>query len=175
MAEYPAHLVRGHRLANGAAVTIRPARIADAGLVRELLGGLSPEARRMRFKGAAAPPSPQLIEFLTDIDYERHMAFVATAESGGRECAIGEARYVVEPDGRACEFAIAVAEPWRNSGLAGLLMEALFRSARARGLQTIEGLVANDNMRMLRFVKALGFEAEAAPQDPRIVRVVKRL
>ncbi len=175
MADYPAHLVREHRLASGTAVTIRPMRPQDAGLTRALLDGLSEDARRLRFKQSAQAPSPQLIGFLTDVDYARHMAFLATVQSAAGEQAVGEARYVVEPDGRTGEFAIVVADAWQGTGVAGLLMEALFRAARAHGLKSVAGLVAGENARMLRFVRALGFEAEPAPQDPRVVRVVKRL
>ncbi|HVC12828.1 MAG TPA: GNAT family N-acetyltransferase [Burkholderiales bacterium] len=175
MADYPAHLVREHRLANGTALTIRPVRPQDAGLTRALLDGLSEQARRLRFKQAAHAASPQLIGFLTDVDYERHMAFLATIRLAAGEQAVGEARYLVEPDGRTCEFAIAVADAWQGTGVAGLLMEALFRAARAKGLKSVAGLVAGENARMLRFVHALGFEAEPAAQDPRVVRVLKRL
>jgi len=54
-------------------------------------------------------------------------------------------------------------------------MDALIRAAQARGLETMEGLVMHENREMLHFVKALGFEVEQIPEDPKTVRVVKKL
>ena len=69
-----------------------------------------------------------------------------------------------------------VADDWHHTGIAQLLMNALMRAARERGLESMEGLVLSDNADMLGFVRALGFEVTAAaPQAPTVVRVVKRL
>ena len=71
----------------------------------------------------------------------------------------GEARYVVNPDGKSCEFGVMIADAWRKSGVAGLLMEALIRVARERGLASMEGLVLR--YPPLRFARALGFEVQS--------------
>jgi hypothetical protein len=39
----------------------------------------------------------------------------------------------------------------------------------------MEGLVLRSNGKMLRFVRALGFEIRSAPEDPLTVRAVKQL
>jgi acetyltransferase len=175
MAEYPAHLVREHRLFDGRTVTVRPIRPDDAPLVREFLNELSGESRYMRFQKWVHAPSDKLVHFLTDIDYDRHMALVCTARHGEREEIIGEARYVSELSGGTCELGIVVADAWRKSGVAGLLMEALIHAAKERGLARMEGFVLSANAEMLRFVRALGFTAEPAPQDRTLTRISKRL
>lgn len=175
MAEYPAHLVREHRLFDGRAVTVRPIRPDDAPLVREFLNELSGESRYMRFQKWVHAPSDKLVHFLTDIDYECHMALVCTARHGEREEIVGEARYVSDITGGTCELGIVVADAWRKSGVAGVLMEALIHAARERGLARMEGLVLSANTEMLRFVRALGFKAEPAPQDRTIMRISKIL
>lgn len=144
MADYPLHLVRRRKLADGREVVVRPMRAEDAAAERE---------------------------FLTRVDYDRHMAFAC--EWDGH--LIGHSRYVVNPDGRSCEYGIVVSDDWRHSGVAQLLMEALIRAARARKLDTMEGLVLSENRDMLDFARALGFEASAEPSDPALVRVVKKL
>jgi acetyltransferase len=70
---------------------------------------------------------------------------------------------------------VVIADDWRKSGIAGLLMLALIDAARERGFDTMEGLVLRANRSMLKFVRALGFELEPAPYEPTMVRVVKRL
>ena len=175
MAEYPAHLVREHRLFDGRTVTVRPIRPDDAPLVREFLNGLSEESKYLRFQKWVLAPSDKLIHFLTDVDYDRHMALVCTARHGGGEEMVGEARYVSELSGGTCELGIVIADTWHKSGVAGLLMEALIHAARERGLAHMEGFVLSSNAEMLRFVRALGFKAEPAPQDRSIMRISRIL
>jgi acetyltransferase len=103
------------------------------------------------------------------------MAFVCEAAVDGKPELVGEARYVANPDGRSCEFAVVIADAWHKSGIAGLLMEALIRAAQAHGLSTMEGLVLRENRDMLRFVKALGFEATPDPVEPTMARVERKL
>jgi acetyltransferase len=175
MAEYPAHLVREHHLFDGRTVTVRPIRRDDAPLVREFLSELSGESKYMRFQKWVHAPSDKVIHFLTDVDYDLHMALVCTARHGEREEIVGEARYVSALSGGTCELGIVIADTWHKSGIAGILMEALIHAARERGLARMEGFVLSGNAEMLRFVRALGFRAEPAPQDRTIMRISKLL
>jgi acetyltransferase len=70
---------------------------------------------------------------------------------------------------------VVIADEWHGSGIAGLLMEALIRAARAQRLDTMEGLVLRDNHDMLKFVRALGFEAAPDPVESTLMRAVKKL
>jgi len=173
--EYPAHLARERQLADGRVVLIRPVRADDESREREFLSRLSAETRQLRFMKYVGAISDRLVHFFTHIDYDRHMAFVCDAKGAPGGDLVGEARYLANPDGRSCEFGIVIADNWHGSGIAGLLMDALIRAAQARGLETMEGLVMHENREMLHFVKALGFEVEQIPEDPKTVRVVKKL
>ena len=175
MAEYPLHLARKRTLADGRTVTIRPIRADDEMATRDFFDHLSEDARQMRFMKYVKALSDKMIHFFTHIDYEKHMAFVCEAEVAGRPTLVGEARYVANPDGRSCEFGVVIADDWHGSGIAGLLMEALIRAARAQRLETMEGLVLRDNHDMLKFVRALGFEAAPDPVESTLMRAVKKL
>jgi acetyltransferase len=175
MAVYPANLIHEHRLADGRTVTIRPIRPDDGTREKDFLTALSGESRYLRFQRWVAAPSDDLIHFLTDVDFERHLALVCTAPRDHDEELVGEARYVANPNGKSCEFSIVIADAWQKSGIAGLLMDALIRAARERGLTHMEGLVLSSNVAMLRFAHALGFEVSAVPEDRTTMRIVKRL
>ena len=176
MADYPSRLVQERRLLDGRKVVIRPVRADDDLLERDFLSsGVSGESRYLRFHKWVGAPSDKLIHFLTEIDYERHMAFICIHGQGADAEVAGEARYVVNPDGKSCEFGVVIADAWRKSGVAGLLMEALIRVARERGLTSMEGLVLRNNPPMLRFARALGFEVHSVPEDPTTLRIVKTL
>ncbi len=88
---------------------------------------------------------------------------------------MGVVRYIVDPAGTGCEFAIAVDDAWHGSGLAGILMHDLMDIARSRGLATMEGIVLATNSRMLRFTRQLGFRQERDPEALDTVRVVRSL
>lgn len=148
--EYPAHLVRRRKLADGRTVVIRPVRRDD------------------RFPGGNVSP-------MVDVDYDLRMGFVCEAEEDGRPVLVGDARYAVQPGGRSCEFGIVIADAWHKSGIAGLLMDALIRAAQAHRLDTMEGCVLRDNREMLRFVRALGFETTPDPEDATLMQVVRKL
>lgn len=175
MAEYPAHLARERRTADGRTVLIRPIRADDEAAEREFLTHLSDETRRLRFQRSAGAVSDVLLHFYTHIDYDRHMAFVCEARSAQGAALVGEARYVARPGGRSAEFSIVVADAWRHTGIAEMLLDALIRAARSRGFETLEGLVLRENADMLHFVEAHDFDAFDAAEDPASVRVVKKL
>jgi acetyltransferase len=173
--DYPAHLIREHRLYDGRIVTVRPIRSGDAVQEREFLNRLSGESRYLRFHKWVNAPSDKLVHFLTDIDYDKHMAFVCTAPGDDAEQVVGEARYVADANGKNCEFGIIIADRWHKTGIAGLLMEALIRTARERGLESMEGIVLTSNATMTRFARALGFAVQPVADDPTTRRIVKKL
>jgi acetyltransferase len=175
MAEYPARLVHEHKLFDGRHVIIRPVREDDETLERAFLRDLSGDSRYLRFQKWVKVPSDRLIGFLTHVDYMRHLALVCVARPGSAEEIVGEARYVVNPDGKSCDFAIVIADGWHKSGIAGLLMDALIGAARERGLLTMESQVLSCNTDMLRFAHRLGFEVQHIPGDMTTLRIVKTL
>lgn len=175
MAEYPLELERTRTLFDGRQVHIRPASVTDAGMTQDFVRNLSPDSRYARFMGTLKELSPGKLKYLTDVDYERHMALVAIVDQGGEEHVVGSARYVVEPDGKDCEFAIMLDDAWQGSGVAGMLMFAIMDVARVRGLEDMEGLVLATNHKMLKFARQLGFAQERVPGDPGTVRVFRKL
>ena len=58
-------------------------------------------------------------------------------------------RYITNPDGETCEFAIVIADDWQRKGLGRRLMSALIEVARARGLRSMIGHVLAENRGML--------------------------
>jgi acetyltransferase len=158
------------RLADGRTVTIRPIRADDARRIGRFLAATSAESLYGRFHQWVVAPTARLVHFLTAIDPDRCMAFVCTTRAAGDEAIVGEARYVASEPG-VCELGVLVEDDWQGSGIAGLLMDALIRDARERSYRRMEGLVLAQNGAMLRFARALGFDARHLADDPRTVRI----
>jgi acetyltransferase len=165
---YPAHLVSTWRAPDGTSVVIRPIRPEDAEIEREFVSSLSPESRYMRFMSALKELTPAMLARFTQVDYDREMALVAVTLEGARERQVGVCRYVVNPDGASCEFALAVAEAWQRRGLGGHLMERLIEIARARGLKRMNAQIFSANTGMLHLVTTLGFTLADAPGAPAV-------
>jgi acetyltransferase len=100
----------------------------------------------------------------TQVDYDREMALIAVIQASA-ERQIGVARYVMNPDGASCEFAIVVSEAWQGRGLGKHLMLQLMEIARARGTTIMVGQVLAANTQMLTLAAKLGFTIEDAPND----------
>lgn len=171
MRPYPAELVTTAVLADGAPITIRPIRPEDAAIEQAFVRNLSSESRYFRFMDTLRELSPRMLDHLTQVDYESHLALIVVTLDGGRETEIAVARYVVAQDGTSCEFAIVVADAWQQRGVGALLMRALMSAARSRGLQTMYGEVLASNHRMLQFVRRLGFTTARGNTDPHTTRV----
>jgi acetyltransferase len=168
---YPTELMTTWRLADGSSVNLRPIRPEDAEMEKEFVKNLSANSRYFRFMNTVRELTPGMLARFTQIDYDREMAFVAVREEGGREIEIAVARYVTNPDGETCEFAIVVADSWQHKGLGRRMLELLVEVARARGLKAIVGHVLAENRPMLALCGKLGLEISDHPEDGALKRV----
>jgi acetyltransferase len=172
---YPTQLVSTWQPASGPAVTLRPIRPEDAEMEQAFVRSLSPESRYFRFMDTLRELTPAMLVRFTQIDYDREMAFVATLEEGGREAEIGAARYIANPDGESCEFALVIADDWQRKGLGRRLMDQLIDVARARGLRSMIGHVLAENRGMLQLCQGLGFSIIDSIEGMMIKRAVLQL
>jgi len=165
---YPAHLVSEWRAPDGTVVVIRPIRPEDAEIERAFVKALSPGARYSRFMDTLKELTPAMLACFTQIDYDREMALIAVIQEQGGEGEVGVCRYVTNPDGESCEFAVVVADGWQRRGLGRRLMTQLIEVARARGLKTMTGYILATNGGMLSMAGSLGFAMENLREDPAV-------
>jgi acetyltransferase len=159
----------------GQSVTLRTLRREDVDIEAAFLSGLSPESRHNRLLGGMIKITREYVERLTTIDYSRDMALAAVLMIEDREVLIGVARYVLEPEGRACEFALVIADAWQGRGIGRRMMEKLIAVARGRGLERIYGDVLAMNRPMIEFCNRLGFTLSRHPDDPTVTRATLQL
>jgi acetyltransferase len=172
---YPAHLVSAWQPHEGPRVTLRPIRPEDAEMEQAFVQNLSAETRYFRFMDTLRELTPQMLVRFTQIDYDREMAFVAVVAGEDRETEVGVARYVANPDGASCEFALVIADGWQRKGLGRRMMEQLIDVARARGLKTMIGHVLAENRGMLSLCQKLGFVVADSDEGPMVRRVTLAL
>jgi acetyltransferase len=85
------------------------------------------------------------------------------------------ARYVTNPDGRTCEFAVVVADDWQGKRLGRRMLETIIAVARSRGLEVMIGHVLAGNDPMLRLCARLGFRISDHPEDATVRRAALEL
>lgn len=166
IAPYPSALAqpwsRGERH-----LTVRPIRPEDAEAHARFFKRLSPTDVRYRFFSAIHELSPERMARLTQVDYEREIAFIAVRDDTADT--VGVARLVSDSDGRSGEFAIIVQADMKGRGLATHLMQRLIAWARDHGLTEVVGQILADNAPMLAFVRHLGFHLHRLPDEPEVM------
>ncbi len=168
IAPYPAELTETWNTlgdAHGETLTIRPIRPEDAAAHAAMFTRLTPEDVRFRFFSALRELSPERLARMTQVDYDREMAFVATRANGDT---VGVSRLVSDVDGTG-EFAVVVQPDMRGKGLARHLMQRLVDWGRQQGFSAIVGQVLADNAPMLGFMRALGFALHRSPDEPEVM------
>ena len=172
---YPAELVR-QLVWQGRTVTLRPIQPEDEPQHRAFVESLDPVDLRMRFFYSRRTLERSELARLTQIDYEREMAFVATeADAAGAERTLGVARAACDPDNEEAEFAVTVRSELKGGGLGTLLMGALIDHLRQRGTRRLVAYVLRDKERMLQLARDLGMQPDVRHPDPETVKVAMDL
>ena len=143
---------------NGRRVMLRPIRPDDEPQHRRFLEALDSEDMRMRFFQARRELAHSELARLTQIDYDREMAFIATAEGpDGQPETLGVVRAVTDPDNLEAELGIVVRSDLKGARLGDILLDKIIRHCRSAGTLELMGYVLRQNSRMLGLVKRNGF------------------
>ncbi|MFD2233948.1 bifunctional acetate--CoA ligase family protein/GNAT family N-acetyltransferase [Phaeospirillum tilakii] len=155
---YPAELEEDATLRDGSPIRLRPIRPEDEPAHAELIARMTPQDLRMRFFGLVREVQHFQLARMTQIDYDREMAFVATRdlEGGGFET-LGVVRTVIDPDNQRAELGILVRSDLKGTGLGRTLLDKIIRYQRHRGTRQIFAQIMAENIPMLRLSRAAGF------------------
>jgi len=160
---YPRHLARTLTRLGGAPFHVRALKPEDAPLLEEFGRHLSRDDMRFRFFIQRLEIDHELAARLSQLDYDREMALIATTtEAPGSAIAI--ARFHADPDNNEAEFAVAVRSDLQEQGVGFALMKYLIEVATARGLRRLWGDIVADNACMLTLAKALGMRLDVSSE-----------
>ncbi|SJZ65975.1 GNAT family N-acetyltransferase [Consotaella salsifontis] len=168
---YPEELERDITLRAGAGYHIRPIRPEDEPALIEMLERSSPEDLVLRFFAPVKRIDHSFVARLTQIDYEREMAFVIKPDASMEAPILGAARIIADPDNEAAEYGIMVRSDMKGHGIGSALMRHLLVYGKARGLKRVFGDVLYENRGMIDLAGRLGFSRHVDENDPQICRV----
>jgi RimJ/RimL family protein N-acetyltransferase len=146
------------RLKDGTEITVRGIRPEDAAHILDAFNKLDKEAIYRRFFSPKKELSDAELKQLTQVDFSRVVALVATMEDDGAETLMAGGRYAVEAGDRpkSAELAFLTGEAYCGRGIAGLLLRHLARLARKAGLSQLEADVLVENQSMLNVFRRSG-------------------
>jgi GNAT superfamily N-acetyltransferase len=169
---YPRSLIDRLRLADGREVIVRPVLAKDAAAEQDFVRALSPASRLRRFHVGLRELPPSMLQAMTRVDHDRHVAVIAeTLDDDNEPPIVADARYVRDDDGTTAEFAIAVADDWQGEGLGRALMQRLAGHAARHGITHLVGDVLPGNAAMFAVTEQLGGARVTSPQGAGVVRV----
>lgn len=142
---------------------MRPIKPADISLYPDFLAQVSPDDIRLRFLAPRRAFPDDMLKRLTQLDYDRDIAFVALTRAG-KLAAV--ARLSCDPDRERAEYAILVRTDLQGRGLGWAMLHRLIAYARVEKIGRIEGIVLADNEKMLAMCRESGFAIEPHPDEP---------
>ncbi|MEO0393945.1 MAG: bifunctional acetate--CoA ligase family protein/GNAT family N-acetyltransferase [Pseudomonadota bacterium] len=153
---------------------LRPIKPEDEPLMHEMVAEMDPEDLRLRFFSPVKRLTHDTVARLSQIDYDREMAFVAQPVDGDgtplKDIA-GIVRIAADPDNIRAEYAVIVSSHLKGHGLGRRLMTEIIAYARTRKIGEIYGEVLRENKPMLALCEQLGFSRHASEDEPDLVEV----
>lgn len=159
----------------GAPLVLRPIRPEDGPQHVEFFSRLHPDDVRLRFFSAMRELQPAQLARLTQIDYDRAMAFIASRIGvDGRPETLGVVRAVADPDNQFAEFAILVRSDLKGMGLGAILFAKLIDYFRSRGTAAIVGEALSENGGVQQLVRRFGGSVSSS-QEPGMANLFIKL
>lgn len=163
---YPKELEEKFKLRSGRQVTIRPIRPEDETTHQAFDQSLSKEDRYKRYFGEVPRFSHEQMARLTQIDYDREMAFIATArDEANKPETLGVVRVQMDPDNIEGEFAVVIRSDMKGQGLGKRLMQKTVDYCRDNDTQVLMGFTMLENRDMAGLARKLGFKVKADMEE----------
>ncbi len=143
-------------LRDGARLQIRPILPSDRGKLADTQPGFSRESHYRRFF-SAPPLSDKVVQYLVDVDYGDHFAWVALAADDPAESGVASARYIRERAAHdTAEVAFSVIDDYQGRGLGTILLGALGVAAAENGIRDFRARVLAENEPMRAILRRAG-------------------
>lgn len=144
-------------LRDGTAIHIRAIRPDDRDRLRMSFHRLTARSIYLRFLTMKRDLSERELRYLTEVDFVRHAAVVATIDDGDDERIVGVGRFVVTDEAtRRAEVAFTVADDFQGKGLGSVLFDRLLPVARDLGIREFEAEILAENEHILHLFRRSG-------------------
>lgn len=156
--EYPEELEAYRTTKTGLEVLLRPVKMSDEPLIKDLYYSLSEDSMYRRFISMRRDMPHERLQQFVIIDYTREMEILAVIPRGEKEDLVGVGQYSLQEANHTAEVAFAVKDEWQNQGVGGALLSYLTYLAKRQGLLGFTAAVLIENKPMLHLFEKMGFD-----------------
>jgi acyl-CoA hydrolase/ribosomal protein S18 acetylase RimI-like enzyme len=161
--EYPEDLEAYKTTKTGLSVLLRPVKISDEPLLKDLFYSLSDQSIYRRFFSTRTDMPHEYLQKFVAIDYTQKMLIVAVIERGEKEEIVGLGQYGIVEHTHTADLALVVRDDYQNKGIGRELLFYLTYLAKKQGLLGFTAEVLVDNKPMLHvfgLFEKMGFDIE---------------
>jgi acyl-CoA hydrolase/GNAT superfamily N-acetyltransferase len=163
--EYPRELETYRTTKTGLEIFLRPVKISDEPLIKDLFYRLSDNSMYRRFISRRKDmPHERLQEFVV-IDYSKEVAIVATFTQDEKEIIAGLGQYNIDPITHSAEVAFVVRDDYQNRGIGYEMLSYLTFLARKQGLLGFTAEVLVENRPMVHLFEKMGFSMDRRTEE----------
>jgi len=162
---YPHQLEEIVILKNGESCLFRPILPEDEPQLQHFIALVTKEDLYYRYFSEINEFTHDDLANMTQIDYDREMAFVAIRRQDGNDEILGVTRAISDPDNIDAEFAVLVRSDLKGLGLGRRLLEKLIAYTGEHGLQRLNGITMPNNQGMVTLARKLGFAVDIQIED----------
>lgn len=158
---YPSELIELWQDKRGVDILVRPILPEDEPQHAAFIQRVTKEDLYKRFFSEVGEFNHEALANMTQIDYDREMAFVALQGPH----IIGVSRALINPENTDAEFAILVRSDLKGIGLGKKLMGKIIDYCRDKHTLQMSGITMPSNQGMLALARKFGFEVEVYFDD----------
>ncbi|WJD49382.1 bifunctional acetate--CoA ligase family protein/GNAT family N-acetyltransferase [Enterobacter sp. PGRG2] len=162
---YPQHLEEWVEMKNGERSLFRPILPEDEPQLQQFISQVTKEDLYYRYFSEINEFTHEDLANMTQIDYDREMAFVAVRRTDQGDEILGVTRAISDPDNIDAEFAVLVRSDLKGLGLGRRLLEKLISYTRDHGLKRLNGITMPNNRGMVTLARKLGFNVDVQLED----------
>ncbi|SLM64311.1 MULTISPECIES: bifunctional acetate--CoA ligase family protein/GNAT family N-acetyltransferase [Dickeya] len=163
---YPQELEENVQLKDETTCLFRPILPEDEPLLERFISKVTREDLYYRYFSEINEFTHDDLANMTQIDYDREMAFIALRpDVNGNNEIIGVTRAIADPDNISAEFAVLVRSDLKGLGLGRKLLAKLIDYARTHGLNRLNGITMPHNQGMITLARKLGFSVDVQLED----------
>jgi len=139
---------------------IRPVRINDESLLKDLFYSLSDKSVYRRFISVRKDmPHERLQEFCV-IDNTKEVVLLGLVKDGDNEVPVAMGQYGISDHAHTAEVAFVVRDEYQNQGIGLELLSYLTYTAKREGLLGFTAEVLMENKPMLHLFEKMGFDID---------------
>lgn len=162
---YPHQLEEWVEMKNGEQSLFRPILPEDEPQLQRFIDQVTKEDLYYRYFSEINEFTHEDLANMTQIDYDREMAFVAVRRTDEGDEILGVTRAISDPDNVDAEFAVLVRSDLKGLGLGRRLLEKLISYTRDHGLIRLNGITMPNNRGMIALARKLGFTVDVQLED----------